>query len=103
MSRCRSCGAEIIWILTAAGKKMPCNPEPVTFTRAGGPDTFVLASGKVERGRRGSGPQTGFISHFATCPEAALHRHAKRPDLTVEAREDARPINYTTKDPDRPQ
>ena len=102
MAKCKSCGAEIVWILTAGGKKMPCDPQQVSFTRSGGPDTFVLASGKVERGKRSTGPDTGFISHFATCPAAAFHRHARRPNSAIEAREKASTINYTTNNTDRP-
>ena len=31
MGKCRSCGAEILWIETPGGKAMPCNPEPVYY------------------------------------------------------------------------
>lgn len=77
-STCRSCGARIIWIKTVNGKAMPCNAEPLTFNRGGGPETFVMESGKVERGKRDrDGELTGYISHFATCPNASRHRRRK--------------------------
>lgn len=77
MSVCRGCGNEIIWIRTTKGKAMPCDPVPVGFTPAGGPDTFVTETGKVERGKRG-GEEKGYISHFATCPMAGGFRKNER-------------------------
>lgn len=75
MSKCRSCGAEIVWIKMESGKSMPCDRELVTFISGGGPQTFVTPAGKVERGRRSNkGDLTGYISHFATCPNANQHR-----------------------------
>lgn len=74
MSKCRSCGAEIIWIKMGSGKRMPCDKDPVTFTRGGGPESFVTPEGKVERGKRSKEGLTGYISHFATCPNANQHR-----------------------------
>lgn len=41
---CRSCGADVIWVKTPAGKWMPVDP--------------------AEEGDE-------FVSHFATCPDAA--------------------------------
>lgn len=80
MSRCKSCGAEIIWIKTPAGKAMPCNPEPVPFMPlAIGDLQLVTENGYVVRGvrARAGGSMTaigGYISHFATCPAADKHR-----------------------------
>ncbi len=31
MTRCKSCGAEIIWIKTTSGKTMPCNAKEVVY------------------------------------------------------------------------
>lgn len=76
---CRSCGARIVWIKTAAGKSMPCNADLITFTRGGGPETFVTPEGKIERGKRDrNGALTGYISHFATCPNANRHRRKQK-------------------------
>lgn len=49
---CSGCGVYIEWVKMKSGKMMPCDPAPVTI---------VTSDGKVE---------TGFISHFATCPKA---------------------------------
>ena len=77
-SRCRGCGAEIAFIKTVKGKTMPVNPESVYFIPAGGPNTYVLADGTVKRGREPGfsekGTEIGYISHFATCPEADSFR-----------------------------
>lgn len=74
MSRCRSCGAEIIWARTAGkGKLIPLDAEPAErpnglfkLMHVGGPDeppTAFIASGEEV-----------YLSHFATCPNAAEHR-----------------------------
>lgn len=80
MSRCRSCGAEIIWIRSSkTGKMIPCDPEPIPFKlEIARGERFVLADGDVCCGYRTDKPEeaqrTGYISHFATCPNAAEHR-----------------------------
>lgn len=78
-STCRSCGAQIVWIKTTSGKSMPCNAGLIRFARGGGPETFVTAEGKVERGKRDpAGDRAGYISHFATCPNADRHRRKRK-------------------------
>ena len=52
MAKCKSCGADIIWIEMQSGKKMPCNSEKTTI---------VTEDGKTI---------TGYIPHWATCPNA---------------------------------
>lgn len=79
MSRCRSCGAEIIWIKTRAGKAMPCDRERVTYwAKPGGSKTIVTPNGEAVRCELEGDPQeatgVGYISHFATCPQANEHR-----------------------------
>lgn len=64
---CKSCGAEIIWAVTANGKRMPLDAKHSSgFTIEGIADaregTPLIASSRV------------YISHFATCPNAAEHR-----------------------------
>lgn len=85
ITKCRSCGANIIFITTENGRKMPCNAEAVDYQdNIKGKDTIVLESGKVikatviEHGR-GNGlvpviDGKGYVSHFATCPFAGQHR-----------------------------
>ena len=75
ISTCRSCGAPIRWIWTTGGKNMPCDAQEIHYS-LGGREVFVTADGKVERGTRG-GERTGYISHFATCPQADQHRRPR--------------------------
>ena len=77
-TKCRACGAEIGFIKTVKGKTMPVNAEGVCFTPGGGPDTFVMPDGRIERGRRrANGSEIGFVSHFATCPAANEFRKGR--------------------------
>ena len=83
-AKCRGCGAEIAFIKTVKGKTMPVNPESVYFIPAGGPNTYVMIDGTVQRGRepgwedQGTPTQIGYISHFATCPERDKFRKGDR-------------------------
>ena len=77
--KCRSCGQQVIWIKTVAGKNMPCNPQLVTYRQGDGKEKIVTPNGEVLSGELvGAGTQdatgVGYISHFATCPNAARHR-----------------------------
>ncbi len=77
MTVCKSCGAEIKWILTFSGKAMPVDPEPIHFYAGEGKEVFVTDSGAVVHGTRAEGQEhtmTGYTSHFATCPYADQHR-----------------------------
>jgi hypothetical protein len=56
--KCRSCRADIVWLMTVGGKRMPVNAETV---RAG--DTIY------EHGRH--------VSHFSTCPEQEQWRRKR--------------------------
>lgn len=53
LARCRSCGAGVYWIVTAAGRRMPLSARTLH---------------EPEAGRRVA------QSHFADCPNAAAHR-----------------------------
>ena len=72
MSRCRSCGARIIWIPTTAGKSMPCDPKPIPYREDPlGSMTIVTNDGRVVRAKPdASSEAVGYVSHFATCPDA---------------------------------
>ena len=78
MSKCKSCGAEIKWIKTFSGRSMPVDTEEIHFYADGGKDIFVCCNGAVIHGTRTDGQKpetyTGYISHFATCPNADQHR-----------------------------
>lgn len=78
--KCRSCGQQVIWIKTVAGKNMPCNPTLVTYKdQQGGKEKIVAPNGEVHSAEivesgTPSATGIGYISHFATCPNAARHR-----------------------------
>ena len=58
--QCKSCGADIIWIRTVAGKQSPCDKKFRNVT---------TADGRTVRGHE---------SHFSTCVNANTHRKEKR-------------------------
>lgn len=79
MSRCKSCGAEIFWIKTRAGKAMPCDRERVPYwATPGGNKVIITPGGEAVRCELEGDPMKvtgcGYISHFATCPQANEHR-----------------------------
>lgn len=81
VSKCRACGAPIVWITTSNGKKMPCDAEPVIYqANRRGKDLIVTPNGEVLKGTvvpNGSAMIAdgyGYISHYATCPQADSFR-----------------------------
>ncbi len=77
MSTCLSCHAPIVWALTASGKRLPVDPDPVAEGNlAIGPEDpprvrYLSKSDTVCTSEwRG-------VSHFATCPDAKLHRKSR--------------------------
>ena len=84
MASCRSCGAEMVWGKTVAGKSIPLDandfgdPIPkkegnVRLTgrrRDGVPEVEIVK--KADGGLFGDEPR--FVSHFATCPQAEQWR-----------------------------
>lgn len=80
MTKCKSCGAEIVWIKLASGKAMPCDAEPITYwpgkaVRIITPNGLVLSADLT--GKAGQALGMGYLSHFATCPYADQHRKAR--------------------------
>ena len=81
---CRGCGQEIAFIKTVKGKPIPVNPDSVYFIPAGGPNTYVMIEGSVQRGRepdwtdQGTPTQIGYVSHFATCPAEDRFRKKRK-------------------------
>ena len=62
VKKCRSCGAPVIWTMTAQEKAMPLNADP-----APGP-LFVLRKDLV--GGNFAEAVHAYTSHFSTCPHA---------------------------------
>jgi hypothetical protein len=80
--KCKSCGADIIWIVLPDGKKMPCDSQKIFYkqTFPKGTLTLVLPDGRIDRGEVDlESDKYGYISHFATCPSARFHRKKGKP------------------------
>ena len=81
MSRCKSCGKEIIWIKMASGKSMPVDAEPISYKldMHNGNLTLITPDGRVVKAFFDPGSDVvGYTSHFATCPNANAHRKDRR-------------------------
>ena len=72
---CRSCGADIYWVTTTQGNRMPVDAAPVPdgeallFWRQNKLRAYILtASEEVAPDRN------RYASHFRTCPDAARWR-----------------------------
>lgn len=68
VATCRSCGAQIRWVMTESGKRMPVDAKP---------EKRIVIDPLGER--LGSDAPTArvvdtYVSHFATCAFAAQHR-----------------------------
>lgn len=79
MSKCKGCGAEIIWVKTFGGKSMPCDPEQIIYwAKPGGRAKIVTPNGEIYsaelQGDLNKATGVGYISHFATCPQANSFR-----------------------------
>lgn len=82
--QCRSCPARFQWALTEAkGKRTPIDPEPspegTIRLRARGnellPYAIVLRGDELDEARAAG--ENLYLTHFATCPNAARHRRAR--------------------------
>ena len=82
MTQCKSCGAKIIWIKTATGKSMPCDPEPVTYwARLKAKGKIVTPNGEVVScdfsGELEKATGIGYTPHWSTCKHAEIFRREK--------------------------
>ena len=66
MSKCKSCGAAIIWIKTAGGKLMPCNPQKISYRNdwSEGGLTLITPDGKIAKEVVGTLNKPYFYSVF---------------------------------------
>ena len=81
MSRCRSCGKEILWVTMKTGRKMPVDPGRVRYVKqepSFGDKTLVLEDGTTLRCRYANPDEaadgTGYVPHWATCDNANRFR-----------------------------
>lgn len=78
-ARCRSCGAPIIWARTGDKRRMPVDADPVPdgnvqLDYRGGPVPYAIVWGPTHAWPAGT-PR--YRPHFASCPDAALHRKGR--------------------------
>lgn len=82
--RC-GCGAEMVMVQTTSGATMPLDPEPnpergnvriIGMTLNATPKAEVIP--KSEIGQVKLEPEERYLSHFATCPNAANYRKERR-------------------------
>lgn len=74
MNRCRSCDAPIFFAQSATtGALIPFDAEPVP-----GGSHIIDALGFARAASESYEAQPTYVSHFATCPNAAKHRRATR-------------------------
>jgi hypothetical protein len=62
--KCRSCSADVLWVVTENGTPMPLDFEPVR--------RFVIDSGVTPMRAR---QRNTYVSHFSTCPQADRWRN----------------------------
>ena len=75
MSRCRSCGAEITWAIMPTGKRAPFDAKPSDsgthlLEHAAHPPDAAITARRLHPGEEA----LLYVSHFATCPQAAKWR-----------------------------
>ena len=64
VKKCRSCGADVLWVVTETGKKMPLDAKAITVFV---PDP---AQRRARDGDLCAVSRKAYVSHFATCPDA---------------------------------
>lgn len=77
--KCKGCGQPIVWIKTETGKNMPCDPDTVVYwAKAKAAGKVITPNGEVIscvfEGDLSKATGIGYISHYATCPQAAQFR-----------------------------
>ena len=82
MAKCRSCGAEIVWMQMRSGASMPCDPALVPFwAKLKGKGKIVTQDGDLVscefEGPMDDMTNVGRIPHWATCPFSLAHKRKK--------------------------
>ena len=83
--KCKSCGANISFVPTPAGRKMPCDAGCVYYAEdAAGKESFVRNDGVAIKGRVVAKPEEAtclaYRPHWMNCPGADKHRR-KQPTV----------------------
>jgi hypothetical protein len=74
MSTCRSCGARITWLETAGGKKLIVDEDPAENGNIIAVGGMAHVFKNAEKARELHPGEPLYISHFATCVDAAEWR-----------------------------
>ena len=81
VTKCRGCGAPIVFVTSAQGKSIPCDAQLIRYraNQAGHDYVVVEGEGLVRCDLDFEGLPTGMarISHFATCPYSDRFRRKK--------------------------
>lgn len=84
MTKCKKCGAPIFWVISPAGKWIPCDEGLIPYKqKEDGKDYVVSDDGLVIRcDLKFEGLPTGLArtAHWATCPYADSFRRKKHGD-----------------------
>jgi hypothetical protein len=75
--KCRSCGAEITWAKTSTGATMPVDVAPSddgNIVLLDGPRGFLAVTLHDDERRSYRPDKKRHKAHFATCPDANVHR-----------------------------
>jgi hypothetical protein len=83
VTRCKSCGEQIVWAITVHGRRMPLDPVAITNgnvaivgqTAEAAPLAAVIPPRDIDEWRK-HGTIVLYRSHFASCPDADLWRQA---------------------------
>ena len=70
VKRCLQCGQPIDFIMEhGRGRWLAVDPQPVSYTPAGGPNTIVTPDGRITYGKVSrSGRMEGYLPHWKTWP-----------------------------------
>ena len=74
-AKCRSCGREIIWTISPAGKRLPLDARAVTVYSIVEVDGGDAPDAEVAQ-RIDKSPV--YVSHFLTCPTVEQHTRQAR-------------------------
>lgn len=78
---CKTCRASVVWVTTEKGEAMPVDAAPVRggnirLEGSAARPTAVYVEPLLESEEQRAAPH--YVSHFATCPQAAQHRRTRR-------------------------
>lgn len=84
-TNCRACGERIAFIRCKSGKYMPVDACSVCYVKSPhGKQKFITPNGEVVSGDatddQNMADGIGYISHFATCPQADKFRKQRKSD-----------------------